>query len=79
MVEEFPLIEVGGPPRERGRQYGRQAAERIALGVAHYTAQLERAAFDREAIRALVYDYSYHLEVVDSPAPRDYPVCARLS
>ena len=44
MVEEFPLIEVGGPPRERGRQDGRQAAERIALGVAHYTAQLERAA-----------------------------------
>ena len=57
MVEEFPLIEVGGPPRERGRQDGRQAAERIALGVAHYTAQLERAAFDRGAIRALVQDY----------------------
>ena len=57
MVEEFPLIEVGGPPRERGRQYGRQAAERIALGVAHYTAQLERATFDRGAIRALVQDY----------------------
>ena len=26
-------------------------------GVAHYTAQLERAAFDRGAIRALVQDY----------------------
>jgi hypothetical protein len=23
MIEPFPLIEVSGPPRERGRQYGR--------------------------------------------------------
>jgi len=57
MAEPFPLIEVEGPPRERGRQYGRQAAERIALGVRHYTQQLERARFDAAAIRELVREY----------------------
>ena len=38
MAEPFPLVEVSGPPRERGRQYGHQAAARIHLGVEHYTA-----------------------------------------
>ena len=33
VIEPFPLIEVSGPPRERGRQYGQQAATRIARGV----------------------------------------------
>jgi len=32
----FPLVEVSGPPGERGRQYGRQAGERIAAGVKLY-------------------------------------------
>lgn len=36
-----PLVEVSGPPRERGRQYGEQAAERIRRGIAHYSQQLE--------------------------------------
>ena len=26
MAEAFPLIDVSGPPHERGRQYGAQAA-----------------------------------------------------
>jgi isopenicillin-N N-acyltransferase like protein len=30
MVEPFPLIEISGPPHERGRQYGQKAADRIA-------------------------------------------------
>ena len=65
MLEAFPLIEVSGPPRERGRQYGRQAGERIALGVRHYTAQLERASLDGGAIRALVADYVPHMEAFE--------------
>ena len=36
----FPLIDISGPPRERGRQYGRLAAERIFKGVSHYAAQI---------------------------------------
>jgi isopenicillin-N N-acyltransferase-like protein len=31
MVAPFPLIEIAGPPRERGRQYGRQAAARLGI------------------------------------------------
>jgi isopenicillin-N N-acyltransferase like protein len=65
MVEAFPLIEVAGPPRERGRAYGRQAAGRIALGVRHYTEQLERAAFDGGAIRTLVGEYLPQMEAFE--------------
>ncbi|MBI3993446.1 MAG: acyl-CoA--6-aminopenicillanic acid acyltransferase [Candidatus Lambdaproteobacteria bacterium] len=32
----FPVIRIEGPPRERGRQYGRLAAERIAASLALY-------------------------------------------
>lgn len=62
MTEPFPLIEVAGPPRERGRDYGRQAAARIHLGVEHYTAQLGRASLDWPAIRALVREYLPQIE-----------------
>ena len=53
MTEPFPLI-VSGPPRERGRQYGRQAATRIRKGIAHYTAQLAGLSLDRAGVAALV-------------------------
>ena len=43
MIEPFPLVEIEGPPRERGRQYGRQAATRIARGVEYYAEQLRPA------------------------------------
>lgn len=36
MPAPFPLIHVSGPPRERGRQHGRQAGGRIAAGIAIY-------------------------------------------
>ncbi|HET7343705.1 MAG TPA: C45 family peptidase [Methylomirabilota bacterium] len=65
MVEPFPLIEVAGPPRERGRQYGRRAAERIARGSSHYTAQLARAALDADAIRQLVREYVPQMEAFE--------------
>lgn len=38
---DCPLIEVAGSPRERGRQYGEQAAIRIKRGIEHYSAQLD--------------------------------------
>jgi isopenicillin-N N-acyltransferase-like protein len=57
MIEPFPLIEVSGSPRERGRQYGRQAAARIERGVAHYAEQLQRTSFGWDGIRGLVADY----------------------
>jgi len=57
MIEPFPLIEISGPPRERGRQYGRQAAERIVKGRAYYGAQLDRLKLDGAAVAGLVRDY----------------------
>jgi len=57
MVTPCPLVEVSGPPRERGRQYGRQAAARIAGGVSHYTVQLQGLGLGWPEIRALVDDY----------------------
>jgi isopenicillin-N N-acyltransferase-like protein len=32
----FPLVEVAGAPRERGRQYGRLAGERVHVCIANY-------------------------------------------
>ncbi|MEQ9329743.1 C45 family peptidase [Thalassobaculum sp.] len=57
MVEPCPLIDVSGRPRERGRQYGAQAAGRIAKGVSHYSDQLRGMGLGWPEIRALVDDY----------------------
>jgi isopenicillin-N N-acyltransferase like protein len=66
MVEPFPLIEISGTPRERGRQYGRQAADRIHKGTSHYVAQLKDLSLDRDGIAALVRDY---LPVIEAFEP----------
>lgn len=65
MVTPFPLIEVSGPPHERGRQYGRQAASRIRKGIAHYSAQLERLHLDRTGVASLVRAYTPMIEAFD--------------
>ena len=65
MTAPFPLIQVSGPPRERGRQYGRQAAERIGRGVEHYTAQLGGMNVEWPAIRGLVQEYLPRIERFD--------------
>jgi isopenicillin-N N-acyltransferase-like protein len=57
MVEPFPLIEISGPPRERGRQYGEKAAGRIKKGTTHYFAQLKELSLDAKGVAALVRDY----------------------
>jgi isopenicillin-N N-acyltransferase-like protein len=66
MTEPFPLIEVSGPPHERGRQYGRQAAERIRRGVVHYSGQLARLDLDRDGVAALVRAYLPVIERFDA-------------
>ena len=65
MFEPFPLIEVSGPPQERGRQYGRQAAARIRRGVAHYSGQLAAMDLDRGGVVALVRAYLPVIERFD--------------
>jgi isopenicillin-N N-acyltransferase-like protein len=57
MIEPFPLIEISGPPYERGRQYGRKAAGRIRKGTSHYFAQLKELSLDSSGVAALVRDY----------------------
>jgi isopenicillin-N N-acyltransferase-like protein len=66
MVEPFPLIEISGPPHERGRQYGQKAADRIRKGTSHYFAQLKELALDSAGLSALVRDY---LPVIEAFEP----------
>jgi isopenicillin-N N-acyltransferase-like protein len=66
MVEAFPLIEISGSPRERGRQYGRQAADRIRKGTTHYFAQLKELSLNAGGVAELVRDY---LPVIESFEP----------
>ncbi|MHC2620559.1 isopenicillin-N N-acyltransferase-like protein [Bradyrhizobium huanghuaihaiense] len=65
MVEPFPLIEISGPPRERGRQYGQKAAGRIKKGTTHYFAQLKELSLDAKGVSELVRDYLPVIEGFD--------------
>ena len=56
-IAPFPLIEMSGPPRERGQQYGGQAADRIGRSVEYYVAQLEAAGVAWPRAKALAADY----------------------
>ncbi|MFT3820679.1 MAG: C45 family autoproteolytic acyltransferase/hydrolase [Rubrivivax sp.] len=55
--EPAPFIRIGGSPRERGRQYGEQAAARIRRGIEHYGAQLEKLQLRWPEIQAIVAEY----------------------
>jgi isopenicillin-N N-acyltransferase-like protein len=66
MVEPFPLIEIFGPPHERGRQYGAKVSDRIRKGTSHYFSQLKDLSLDAAGIAALVRDY---LPVIESFEP----------
>jgi isopenicillin-N N-acyltransferase like protein len=56
-TEQFPIIRVGGEPKQRGFDHGRLLRERVALGVERYMerfahfSKLDRAAARREAVR----------------------------
>lgn len=52
-ITPFPLIELSGPPEVRGEAYGRQAAERIRKGIAHYGQQMTSAGTSASRIRDL--------------------------
>lgn len=65
-TEAFPLIDVAGPPRERGRQHGRLARERIVKGIEHYSSQLARLSLDSAGIAAIVRDYLPVMEEFDA-------------
>jgi isopenicillin-N N-acyltransferase-like protein len=56
-VEPFPLYEISGAPRERGRAYGEQARERIVGSIAHYSEQARRWNLSREAMDEIIHSY----------------------
>jgi isopenicillin-N N-acyltransferase-like protein len=56
-VPPAPFIEISGPPRARGRQYGEQAKQRILRGIEHYALQLETSKLGWPEIRAIVEAY----------------------
>lgn len=66
MAEACPLIEVSGPPRERGRSYGRQAKARIAKGIALYSGQLRNSSLGWDGVRGLVRAYLPVIERFDA-------------
>lgn len=66
MVPSCPLIEISGAPRERGRQYGEQAADRVRLGIEHYSAQLRTSNLTDEDIKGLVQRFEPTIDRFDA-------------
>lgn len=66
MVTPSPLIEIAGPPRQRGQDYGRLAAGRIHLGIRHYLEQLHRKGFGKENLCVAVEQYLPSIEAFDA-------------
>jgi isopenicillin-N N-acyltransferase like protein len=62
-IELFPVIEVSGPPRERGRQYGRKARDRVRRSISLYGAA---AGGDASKIRALATSFLPQIEAFDA-------------
>ena len=65
MVNAFPLIEVSGPPEERGVAYGRAGRERIHAGIAHYGAQLRQAGLEGGRLADLVRGFLPTIKAFD--------------
>jgi isopenicillin-N N-acyltransferase-like protein len=66
MVPSCPLVEISGAPRERGRQYGEQAADRVRLGIEHYSAQLRTSNLTSEDIKVLVQRFEPTIDRFDA-------------
>jgi isopenicillin-N N-acyltransferase like protein len=54
MHTPFPLIDLSGPSRERGRQYGAAASDRIQRSVEIYLTAFEKQRLGADRVRALV-------------------------
>jgi isopenicillin-N N-acyltransferase-like protein len=71
LAEPAPLIEVSGPPRERGRQYGEQAAARIRRGVEHYLAQMGAASIEDRGIGGFARGFVPEIARFDPTYPEE--------
>lgn len=63
--ELFPLIELSGDARERGRQYGRKAAGRIRRSVQLYATQLDAMSAAPGRVRGLTEAFLPEIERFD--------------
>jgi isopenicillin-N N-acyltransferase-like protein len=61
----FPLIEASGPPRERGRQIGRQSGERILRSIGIYQDALQRNGITWDEARKIATRFLPRLEKFD--------------
>lgn len=61
-----PLVEIAGPPGQRGRQYGEQAKSRILKGIDHYSVQLERSKVSWNDIERLVARFEPMIAAFDA-------------
>jgi isopenicillin-N N-acyltransferase-like protein len=66
MAPSCPLIEISGSPRERGRQYGEQAADRVRLGIEHYSTQLRANNLTADDIKMLVQRFEPTIDRFDA-------------
>ena len=65
MTVPFPLIEASGPPRERGRQIGQQAGDRIERSIAIYESALLQSDLSWSGVRTIAARYLPRLEAYD--------------
>jgi isopenicillin-N N-acyltransferase-like protein len=65
-VPDAPLIEVSGPPEQRGRQHGEAARGRIAAGVGHYSEQLAGTGLTRDELKELVESFLPRIDAFDA-------------
>jgi isopenicillin-N N-acyltransferase-like protein len=65
MAERCRLIELSGPPYDRGVQYGRQAAAEVVRSVGHYCAQAKALDVDDARLAQIVREYLPILERFD--------------
>jgi isopenicillin-N N-acyltransferase-like protein len=64
-VDTFPLIDLSGPPRERGRQYGAAVPERIARSIALYRNQMQRRGLERDEQQRLAQRFTPTISAYD--------------
>lgn len=62
----FPLVEIAGDPRARGRAHGEGARERVRLSAEHYVAQLSRIGLTRAEVAETALGF---LPALDAFAP----------
>jgi isopenicillin-N N-acyltransferase-like protein len=65
-IQPFPLYEIAGGPEARGESYGRQAAQRVRLSIAHYHGQLGEGGLDAGRIHRLARAFVPRVEAFDA-------------